>query len=126
MRRNACKHTHSRAQELSEAVATFRTAAQTRQQATGGASSSRKTTAAPITTVAYSDCFGEGGSNATAAYLLASAFDKVYTAPAGMLALNGLATTTIFLRQLFDRLKIKPTFFVREEFKNFANQVISR
>lgn len=33
----------------------------------------------------------------------------------------GLRSTTLFLRGFFDRWSIKPTFFAREEFKNFAN-----
>lgn len=138
-------------QELSQAVSDFRTHARGR---------------AP--TVAYADCFGEGGMNATSIYMLASTFGQVtsgflialvflyhehpsfpllpahlhravlppwntqaplkclpnvplhpsssssspccpcqvYLQPSGLLSINGLETTVLFFKGLFDKLKV--------------------
>lgn len=42
-------------------------------------------------------------------------------APAGLLSLTGLEATTLFLRGLLDRWRVRPTVIAREEYKNFAN-----
>lgn len=54
-------------------------------------------------TIAYSDAFGEGGLNDTVSYYMASSFRKIYMMPSGLLSTTGLATSSIFLRQLLDR-----------------------
>ena len=95
-------------QELRNAVADFR------QRSSGRA-----------TTVAFADAFGEAGANGTITYYLASAFERVYMQPSGLLSMSGLASSTPFLRSLFDRWNVKPIFLAREEFKNVANQVCS-
>jgi hypothetical protein len=45
--------------------------------------------------MAYSNAFGEGGSNATAVYFLASAFDGVYTPPTSMVSLLGFEASQV-------------------------------
>ena len=42
-----------------------------------------------VPTVAYSDSFGEGGSNGTLSYYLASAFDQIYVQETGLVSFTG-------------------------------------
>ena len=42
-----------------------------------------------VPTVAYSDSFGEGGSNGTLGYYLASAFDQIYVQETGLVSFTG-------------------------------------
>jgi hypothetical protein len=44
---------------------------------------------------AYSNAFGEGGSNGTGLYYLASAADKVFMPPSGTLSLLGFESTQV-------------------------------
>jgi len=92
-------------QELRNAVADFR------QRSAGRAA-----------TVAFADAFGEAGANGTITYYLATAFERVYMQPSGLLSVSGLASSTPFLRALFDRWHVRPLFLAREEFKSVANQ----
>ena len=92
-------------QELRNAVADFR------QRSAGRA-----------TTVAFADAFGEAGANGTITYYLAAAFERVFMQPSGLLSMSGLASSTPFLRALFDRWNVRPQFVAREEFKSVANQ----
>ncbi|BDA45901.1 Protease 4 [Coccomyxa sp. Obi] len=92
-------------QELRNAVTDFRERAEGR-----------------VMTVAYADAFGEAGIGGTLSYYLASAFDKVYMQPSGLLSMSGLASSTPFLRRFFDSWKVKPHFVAREEYKNIINQ----
>lgn len=62
--------------------------------------------------VTYSNYFSEGG------YYLATASDKIFLNPEGMLELNGLATEATFLKNLFDKLEIKPQVFRVGDFKS--------
>lgn len=62
--------------------------------------------------VAYSDAYSE------AAYYLASAADKVYLNPQGMMELNGLAIEVTFFKKLFDKLEIRPQVFRVGDFKS--------
>ncbi|KAF8062053.1 sppA [Scenedesmus sp. PABB004] len=70
---------------------------------------------API--YAYSNAFGEGGTNGTAVFYLASAADKVFMPPTSVLSLLGFESTQVFVRGLLDRLKVQPQVFRREEYK---------
>ncbi|KAK9866040.1 hypothetical protein WJX84_001451 [Apatococcus fuscideae] len=74
-----------------------------------------------VPTIAYSDAFGEGGLNDTISYYLASCFSKVYMQPSGLLSTTGLATSSVFLRQLLDRWHIQPLFVARGKYKNIIN-----
>ncbi|CAL5221921.1 g4192 [Coccomyxa viridis] len=92
-------------QELRNAVADFREKTQGR-----------------LPTVAYADAFGAAGAGGTLTYYLATAFDKVYMQPSGLLSISGLASSTPFLRDFFAKWKVRPFFVAREEYKNVANQ----
>jgi hypothetical protein len=50
---------------------------------------------------AYSNSFCEGGANGTGLYYLASAADKVFMPPTGMLSLLGFASSQVCVRGLF-------------------------
>jgi protease-4 len=70
--------------------------------------------------VAFAETFGEGGAG-NQAYYLASAFDKIYVQPSGIVALTGLLAETPFLRGSLDKLHIEPRLAHRKEYKNFEN-----
>jgi protease-4 len=88
------------AQELRDAVATFRRQGKH--------------------TVAYSDSFGELGEG-TRSYYLATAFDEIWIQPLGVLGLVGLRAEVPFFHGTLDKLGIKPHFDQREEFKTAMN-----
>ncbi|KIY94877.1 signal peptide peptidase SppA, 67K type [Monoraphidium neglectum] len=68
--------------------------------------------------VAYSNSIGEGGANATAVAYLASAFDRAYVAPTGMVSLLGFDGSLVFYKRLLDRVGVAPQVFRREEYKS--------
>jgi protease-4 len=74
-------------------------------------------------TVAWAESFGEGSGD-MAAYVLATAFDRIYLQPGGGLGLLGVGVQTTFLRGALDRLGIEPQLEQRHEFKNAADQVL--
>lgn len=74
---------------------------------------------APVS-IAWTSSFGEMGSG-IASYYLATGCDTILMQPSGMLAIVGLGTTSFFLRELLDTLKIRPTVVAREEYKNALN-----
>lgn len=74
-------------------------------------------------TFAWAESFGEGSAD-TAAYVLATAFDKIWLQPGGGLGLLGVGVETTFVRGALDRLGIEPQFEQRYEFKNAADQLI--
>jgi protease IV len=88
------------AQELRDAVKTFR-------------ASGKKA-------IAFTDSFGEAG-NATGAYYLAAAFDEVYIQPSGDVNITGLSLETPFARDAFAKLGVQPRIGQRHEYKNAVN-----
>ncbi|MEO8555155.1 MAG: signal peptide peptidase SppA [Actinomycetota bacterium] len=74
-------------------------------------------------TFAWAESFGEGSGD-MAAYVLATAFDKIWLQPGGGLGLLGVGVETTFIRGALDRLGIEPQFEQRYEFKNAADQVL--
>ncbi len=68
-------------------------------------------------TYAYADTFGfeSSGDNA---YYLATAFDEIWMQPSGDWGLFGVLIQTPFMRELLDKIGIKPIFSAREEYKN--------
>lgn len=70
-------------------------------------------------TVAWAETFGESGD--TAAYVLATAFDRIWLQPGGGIGLLGVATETTFVRGALDRLGVQPEFEQRHEYKNAVN-----
>jgi len=71
-------------------------------------------------TFAWAESFGEGTGD-MAAYVLATAFDKIWLQPGGGLGLLGVGLETTFVRGALDRLGIEPQFEQRHEFKNAAD-----
>lgn len=74
-------------------------------------------------TVAFSTSFGESGSQGFATYFLASAFEKVYMQPTGLLSLTGLSVEQPFIKKFLDRWKVRPYVSSREEFKGIVEGV---
>jgi len=62
--------------------------------------------------VSYGDFYSEG------AYYLASVSNKVYMNPEGEVEFNGLTTSMVFFKKMFDRLEIKPHVFRVGNFKS--------
>ncbi|WFD36303.1 hypothetical protein MCUN1_003182 [Malassezia cuniculi] len=74
-----------------------------------------------ITTVAWTDSFSSQG-----AYLLASAFDRVYVQPAGEVPLTGLSAHIPFYRRLLDWAGIKVHAEARNEYKSMVSPFVER
>ncbi|GFR43286.1 hypothetical protein Agub_g4351, partial [Astrephomene gubernaculifera] len=100
-------------QELRDALLSFRTA-------TAAARGS------PAPTAAFSASFGEAGGSGMAPYLLATACERVFMQPSGMLGLTGLESRAFFARGLLERLRVEPHVFAREEYKSAANTLRER
>ncbi|KAG1669319.1 hypothetical protein FOA52_014881 [Chlamydomonas sp. UWO 241] len=92
------------AQEVRSAIGAFRAAAGSRAHS-----------------VAFAPAFGEGGNNGSLPYYVACACGSVYVQPSGLVSLTGLESQGVFLRGLLDKIKVKPIFFTREEFKTAPN-----
>eukprot|EP00283_Hemiselmis_rufescens_P011156 CAMPEP_0173427028 /NCGR_PEP_ID=MMETSP1357-20121228/6327_1 /TAXON_ID=77926 /ORGANISM="Hemiselmis rufescens, Strain PCC563" /LENGTH=301 /DNA_ID=CAMNT_0014390773 /DNA_START=103 /DNA_END=1005 /DNA_ORIENTATION=- len=66
------------------------------------------------------DTFGESGQG-TGQYYLATAFDKVYLQPTGLVGIVGLHSESFFLKGLLARMGVQPQFLAYFEYKNAAN-----
>mmetsp|Transcript_6808 Transcript_6808/g.15998 ORF Transcript_6808/g.15998 Transcript_6808/m.15998 type:complete len:621 (+) Transcript_6808:65-1927(+) len=71
-------------------------------------------------TWASADTFGEAGDG-TVGYYFASAFDKVYMQPSGLLGLMGVHSPVLFFKRLLTRIGIEPQVFNYYEYKNATN-----
>jgi len=69
--------------------------------------------------IAYADNYSQAG------YYLASVSDKVYLNPAGSATLTGLSISTIFFKDLLDKLGIEVQLIRHGKFKAAAEQFIS-
>ncbi|MBY0432184.1 MAG: S49 family peptidase, partial [Rhodospirillales bacterium] len=87
----------ARAQELRDAITVFRKSGKP--------------------TVLFADTLGEFGPATLDAYL-ASAFGQVWLQPSGDVGLTGFVVESPFLREIFDKLGIKPQFAHRGEYKS--------
>lgn len=74
-------------------------------------------------TLAWAESFGEGSGD-TAAYVLATGFDKIWLQPGGGLGLLGVGVETTFVRGALDHLGVEPQIEQRYEFKNAADRVL--
>mmetsp|Transcript_20172 Transcript_20172/g.39156 ORF Transcript_20172/g.39156 Transcript_20172/m.39156 type:complete len:627 (+) Transcript_20172:68-1948(+) len=79
-----------------------------------------KQTAPARPTVFSADTFGESGQG-TAQYYLASAFDKIYLQPSGLVGLIGMHSETFFLKNMLAKIGVYPQFLAYFEYKNAAN-----
>ncbi len=68
--------------------------------------------------IAYDEVYSEGG------YYLASVADEVYMNPIGGVDFNGLASESIFLKGLFEKVGIEPKVFRVGEFKSAVEPFI--
>ena len=93
----------AQAQELRAAVFRFRSAGKT--------------------AIAFADSF-ESGENGP--YYLASAFDRIWLQPSGLLGLTGLQLEFPFAAGLLDRLGLRAEFEKRYEYKGAASAVTER
>ncbi|NCC45921.1 MAG: signal peptide peptidase SppA [Bacteroidia bacterium] len=69
--------------------------------------------------IAYADNFSQP------AYYLATAADKIYLSPTGMLQLTGVSISTIFFKDLLDKLGVEVQLVRHGKFKAAAEQFIS-
>lgn len=69
--------------------------------------------------IAYADNFSQQ------AYFLATAADKIYMSPGGSATLTGVSITSIFLKDLLDKLGIEVQLIRHGKFKAAAEQFIS-
>lgn len=69
--------------------------------------------------IAYADDFSQG------AYYLASVSDKIYLNPTGSSILTGVSTSTIFFKDLLDKLGVQVQLIRHGKFKAAAEQFIS-
>jgi protease-4 len=90
----------AQAQELSDAVASFR--------------------AKGKDAIAWAETFGELG-RATTAYVVAASFGELWLQPSGSVGLMGAAAAGTFVRGALDRAQIEPLFAQRHEYKNAAD-----
>ncbi len=60
----------------------------------------------------YAHSYGES------AYFLATACDRIYMAPGGIVEIPGVMSQNLYFRELFDTLDIVPQFVHREEYKS--------
>lgn len=86
----------ARAQELRDAVHSFR--------------------AAGKRAIAFAEAFGESGPGLVD-YYLAAAFEEIYLQPRALASIEGLVARSPFLRGLFDLVGLIPDFEHREEYK---------
>jgi len=93
----------AQAQELRAAVFRFRSAGKT--------------------TIAFADSFESTGNGP---YYLASAFDRIWLQPSGLLALTGLQMEFPFAAGLLDRAGLRAEFEQRYEYKGAASAVTER
>ncbi len=69
--------------------------------------------------IAYADNFSQ------AAYYLSTAADKIYMNPSGMSPLTGLSISTLFMKDLLDKLGVEVQLIRHGKFKAAAEQFIS-
>jgi protease-4 len=74
---------------------------------------------------AFSESFGEMGPG-DRSYYVASAFDRIWLQPVGLVGLTGLGASVPFARGALDELGVKPELRHREEYKSFMNTFTER
>jgi protease IV len=55
-------------------------------------------------------------------YYLSTVADKIYVAPMGDVGIKGFAAQSMFMREMFDKLKVEPIFERHGKYKSFAEQ----
>lgn len=95
----------ARAQELRDAVLAFRGAGKP--------------------AVAWAETFGEFGPG-SAAYYLATGFERIYLQPSGAVGLTGVSIENQFVKGALDKLGVGLELGQRHEYKNAANAFLER
>jgi len=72
--------------------------------------------------IAYADSFGEFGPG-NHSYYLASACDRIWLQPQGLVGLTGLRAESPFFRGTLDKLEVVPSFDHRSEYKTAMNMI---
>ncbi|KAI8464184.1 MAG: peptidase family S49-domain-containing protein [Monoraphidium minutum] len=112
-------------QELRDALIDFRGRMAQVQELRDALIDFRRHAGARAPAVAFSNSLGEGGTNATAMVYLASAFDRAYVAPTGMVSLLGFGGPALFYKRLLDKVGVVPRVFRREEYKSAASSLVN-
>ena len=68
----------------------------------------------------WSDSYGEMTSG-TKSYYLASAADKIFLQPSGFVTFNGLSSTSVFFKNMLEKIKVDPIGAARKEYKTYWN-----
>ncbi len=76
-------------------------------------------------TVAWAESFGEFSAS-NVQYYLATAFEKIWLQPSGVLGLTGIAVERVFLRGLLDKFEAEFQVAKRHEYKSAAEQLTER
>ncbi|MEZ5838070.1 MAG: signal peptide peptidase SppA [Geminicoccaceae bacterium] len=71
-------------------------------------------------TVGWADTIGEIGSG-NEGYMIASALERLYVQPGGMIGLTGIAIEMPFAREFFDKIGVEPAVFRREGYKTMMD-----
>ena len=60
-------------------------------------------------------------TSGTKSYYLASAADKIFLQPAGFVTFNGISSTSPFLKNMLEKIKVEPIGAARKEYKTYWN-----
>ncbi|MEY5046732.1 MAG: signal peptide peptidase SppA [Bacteroidota bacterium] len=69
--------------------------------------------------VAYAESYSEG------AYYLSSVANEIYLSPEGLLEFNGIGSSTMYFKGLFDKLEVKPEIFKVGKYKSAIEPFIT-
>ena len=69
---------------------------------------------------AWSDSYGEYSSG-TKSYYLATAADKIFLQHSGFVTFNGMSSTSIFFKNMLEKIKVEPIGAARKEYKTYWN-----
>lgn len=69
---------------------------------------------------AWSDSYGEYMSG-TKSYYLATAADKIFLQNSGFVTFNGMSSTSIFFKNMLEKIKVEPIGAARKEYKTYWN-----
>lgn len=69
---------------------------------------------------AWSDSYGEYMSG-TKSYYLATAADKIFLQHSGFVTFNGMSSTSIFFKNMLEKIKVEPIGAARKEYKTYWN-----
>ena len=71
-------------------------------------------------------CYLGGDGIGNPEYYIASACDKIWLVPTAPVSIHGMMAQAVFLRGLFDKLKIYPDYYHIAEYKTASNQLTEK